>query len=89
LEQNPKMPRVEVEKLRAIFAGGQVKAKAPAQQQIYQNAMAVCTALTTAMDDRAKAKSEAQASAMVPSVMNGRTCSCAPPQRGRSEKGPA
>jgi len=65
------MPRVEVEKLRSSFAGGQVKAKTPAQKQIYQNAMAVCTALTTAMDDRAKAKSDALASAKVQSVTNG------------------
>jgi hypothetical protein len=71
LEENPKMPRVEVEKLRSSFAGGQIKAKTRAQQQIYQNAMAVCTALTTAMDDRAKARSDALASAKVTSVTNG------------------
>ncbi len=66
LEANPKQPRVEVEKLRASFAGGQIKAKTDAQKQIYQNAMAVCDALSKAMDDRARAKADAVASSKVP-----------------------
>jgi hypothetical protein len=71
LQKGPKMPRVQVETLRSTFAGGQVKAATYGQQQVYQNAMNVCTALTTAMDERAKAKSDAAASAKLPSVTNG------------------
>ena len=68
LEREPRMPRVEVEKLRSSFAAGQIKAQTPAQKQIYQNAMAVCESLTKAMDDRAKAQASALASAKVPSI---------------------
>ena len=82
LQKDPKMPRVEVETLRSTFAGGQIKAVTPAQQQIYQNAMNVCTALTTAMDDRAKSKSDALASAKLPSISNGSGIIKSSPVRG-------
>jgi hypothetical protein len=66
LDGNPKMPRIDVEKLRASFAAGQIKAATQGQQQIFQNAMAVCDALTKSMDERANAKAAAQASSKVP-----------------------
>jgi hypothetical protein len=71
LEQNPKMPRVKVETLRATFAGGMVTASTPAGQQIYQNAMAVCDAMTADMDARAKARAAAQAAAAAPTLSTG------------------
>jgi hypothetical protein len=82
LQQDPKMPRVQVETLRSTFAGGQVKATTPGQQQIYQNAMNVCTALTTAMDDRAKSKTDALSSAKLPSISNGSGIIKSSPVRG-------
>ena len=71
LEKNPAMPRVQVETLRASFGADVMRVAAPGQGQIYQNAMAVCDALTRAMDDRAKAKSDALASAKMHSILNG------------------
>ncbi len=73
LETDPKMPRVEVEKLHSIFAGEQIKAETYTQKQLYQNAMAVCEALTKGMDDRATEKSNALAASKAPSVSNGGT----------------
>src|SRR4051794_29470361 len=71
LETDPKMPRVDVEKLHSTFAGGQIKADTPSQKQIYRNAMAVCDALTMGMDERATAKSNALAAAKTPTLSNG------------------
>lgn len=71
LERDPKMPRVEVEKLRASFAGGEVKAVTPASKQIHQNAMAVCDSLTKGMDDRASSKAAAIAASKTPTLSNG------------------
>ena len=83
LNGDPKMPRVEVEKLRASFAAGQIKATTPTQQQIYQNAMAVCDALTRSMDDRANAKATAQASSMAPLLSNASSIIKSSPMKGR------
>lgn len=82
LQQNPKMPRVRVETLRATFAGGLVTASTPAQQQIYQNAMAVCDAMTNDMDARASARAAAQASASMPTLSNGGDIISSAPVRG-------
>lgn len=82
LEANPRLPRVEVEKLRATFAGGLIKAKTPAQKQIYQNAMGVCDSLNKAMDDRANARSAAQASSTVPMRSNATGIIKGSPTRG-------
>lgn len=82
LEKDPGMPRVEVEKLRSSFAGGEIKANTPGLKRVYQNAMAVCSALTKAMDDRATAKSNALASAKVPSISEARGVVKSSPVRG-------
>jgi hypothetical protein len=60
-----------VETLRATFAGGEAKAETPARKQIYENAMSVCSALTSAMDDRAKAASSAETASMAPTLSDG------------------
>ena len=83
LNGDPKMPRVEVEKLRASFAAGQITAKTQAQQQIFQNAMAVCDALTRSMDDRANAKATAQASSLAPLRSNAASIIKSSPMKGR------
>lgn len=83
LKGTPKMPRVEVETLRASFAAEQIKAMTQAQRQIYQNAMAVCDALTKSMDDRAKARAAAEASAKTPLNSNATSIIKSSPMRGR------
>jgi len=83
LEKDPGMPRIAVEKLRASLGGGAVKAKTPSQKQIYQSGIAVCEALTTAMDERAQARAAAMASAQVPSPSNGASIVNTMPLRGR------
>jgi len=82
LERDPQMPRVAVEKLRASLGGGAVKAKTRSQKQIYQGGIAVCEALTTAMDERAQARATAMASAQVPSPSNGGSIVKTSPLRG-------
>jgi hypothetical protein len=57
LQNDPKMPRVEVEFLRVSLVAGLSKAGTPALKQIYQNAIVVCDSLTRSMDDRAAKKS--------------------------------
>ena len=71
LGENPQMPRIPVEKLRASLGAGVVTAKTPAQQRIYQCAIAVCDALTNGMDERAQAKAAAISSGLSPSLSNG------------------
>ena len=71
LGENPQMPRIPVEKLRASLGAGVVTAKTPAQQQIYQCAMAVCDALTNGMDERAQARAAAIQSGLLPSISTG------------------
>jgi hypothetical protein len=71
LEKNPQMPRVKVETLRADFAASQVTASTPAQQQVYQNAMAVCDAMTSDMDARAKAQEQAKTSSQMSTLSTG------------------
>ena len=71
LGENPKMPRIPVETLRASLGAGVVTAKTPAQQQIYQCAMAVCDALTNGMDERAQARAAAIQSGLLPSISTG------------------
>jgi hypothetical protein len=82
LNKNPKLPRVEVEKLRSDFAAGQVKADTPHQRQIYENAMAVCDALIQGMDERAADVATAQASAKVPNSSTGGSIVKSSPIRG-------
>jgi hypothetical protein len=71
LGENPQMPRIPVETLRASLGAGIVTAKTPAQKQIYQCAIAVCDALTNAMDERAQARAAAVASGLLPSISTG------------------
>jgi hypothetical protein len=56
LQRSPKMPRVEIELLRAKFAAQVAKATSPAWKEVYQNAVVVCDSLTRGMDDRAAKK---------------------------------
>jgi hypothetical protein len=70
LQDDPKMPRVEIETLRATFAASQVTSSTPAEKNIYQNAMAVCDAMTSSMDARATARAAATA-AGAPSLSQG------------------
>ncbi len=83
LDANPKMPRIEVEKLRAAFAADQIKAKTQAEQLICQNAMALCDALTRSMDDRVKAQTDARTSAAVPMRSNATSIVKSSPMKGR------
>jgi hypothetical protein len=71
LGEDPKMPRIPVETLRASLGAGVVTAKTPAQQQIYQCAIAVCDALTNGMDERAQARAAAIQSGLLPSISTG------------------
>jgi len=71
LQENPPMPRVAVEKVRASLGAGVVRAKTTSLQQVYQCAMAVCEALTNAMDQRAESRAAAASSGLVPSLSNG------------------
>ncbi|EDY17568.1 hypothetical protein CfE428DRAFT_4866 [Chthoniobacter flavus Ellin428] len=71
LPQEPQMPRVSVEKLRATLSGEAVRAKTPSQKQICQYAIWVCDALTNGMDERAQTRAAAVSSALVPSLSNG------------------
>jgi len=82
LGENPQMPRIPVEKLRASLGAGVVTAKTPAQQQIYQCAIAVCDALTNGMDERAQARAAAIQSGLLPSVSNGASIVKTAPLRG-------
>jgi hypothetical protein len=82
LQANPKMPRVKVETLRAGFAAQAVTASTPAQQQIYQNAMAVCDAMTSDMDARANAIASAKAAAAAPTLSTGGDIINSAPVRG-------
>jgi hypothetical protein len=77
------MPRVPVEKLRALFGGDAVKAKTPLQKQVCQYGMAVCEALTNGMDERALTKAAALSSAQVPWLSNGASIVSTMPLRGR------
>lgn len=83
LKETPKMPRVQVETLRASFAAEQIKATTQGQRQVYQNAMAVCDALTKSMDDRARARAAADASAKTPLDSNATSIVKSSPMRGR------
>jgi len=71
LQADPKMPRVTVETLRAKFAAGLVTASTPAEKNVYENAMAVCDAMTSGMDARANARAAAKASAGEPTLSKG------------------
>ncbi|EDY18632.1 protein of unknown function DUF1080 [Chthoniobacter flavus Ellin428] len=71
LPQEPQMPRVTVEKLRATLSGEAVKARTPSQKQIFQYAIWVCDALTNGMDERAQTRAAAVSSSQVPSLSNG------------------
>jgi hypothetical protein len=82
LQANPKMPRVRVETLRATFAAQLVTASTPAEQQIYQNAMAVCDAMTSDMDARAKAQQAAKTAAEEPTLSTGGDIVDSAPVRG-------
>ena len=82
LGDNPQMPRIPVEKLRASLGAGVVTSKTPAQQQIYQYAIAVCDALTNGMDERAQAKAAAIASGLLPSISTGGSIVKTAPLRG-------
>ncbi len=82
LEKDPKLPRTDVDKLRAVFAGEAVTAATPAGKAISQNAMAVCDSLTKAMDERIAAKAAADASAKAPSLTSGGGINKASPMRG-------
>jgi len=82
LGENPQMPRIPVEKLRAALGAGVVTAKTPAQQQIYQCAIAVCDALTNGMDERAQARAAAIQSGLLPSISNGGSIVKTAPLRG-------
>jgi hypothetical protein len=88
LEANPKMPRVQVETLRASFAASLVTASTPAENNIYQNAMAVCDALTSDMDARATAQAAAKSSAKEPTLSTGGDIISSADARGRNP-GPA
>jgi len=82
LGENPQMPRIPVEKLRASLGAGVVTAKTPAQQRIYQCAIAVCDALTNGMDERAQARAAAIASGLLPSISTGGSIVKTAPLRG-------
>jgi len=71
LQQEPQMPRVSVEKLRATLSGEAVRARTPSQKRIFQYAIWVCDALTNGMDERARTRAAAVSSAQVPSLSNG------------------
>jgi len=71
LQNDPKMPRVKIETLRATFAAGLVTASTPAEKNIYENAMAVCDAMTSGMDARANAQAAAKSSAGEPTLSTG------------------
>lgn len=60
LDQQVALPRTELSQLRAGLASDSAKAPAPDKAQ-YQTAIAVCDALSQAMDEREKAVSNAQA----------------------------
>ncbi|MDB6138827.1 MAG: Serine/threonine protein kinase [Verrucomicrobiaceae bacterium] len=83
LEKDPKLPRVEVEKLRAGFAADGVKATSAEWKQVYQNAMAVCESLTKGMDDRATSQAAAIASSKAPTLSNGGSIIKSSPMRGK------
>jgi hypothetical protein len=76
------MPRVRVETLRSTFAGRMVTASTPAEQQIFQNAMAVCDAMTSDMDARANAITAAKAAAAAPTLSMGGDIVSSAPVRG-------
>jgi hypothetical protein len=82
LEQNPAMPRVKVETMRADFAASLVTASTPPEKQVYQNAMAVCDAMTSDMDARANAQAQAKASAEMPTLSTGGKIDESMPMRG-------
>ena len=84
LNQSPNLPRVEVEKLRSTFAADQVTAETPHQRQIFQQAMAVCDALTHGMDERAKDIAAAQAGGTMPTMSTGGGIIKSSPIRGRN-----
>ena len=84
LETNPAMPRVKVEIMRANFAASMVVASTPAEKQVYRNAMAVCDAMTSDMDARAKAQARAQASAEMPTLSTGGDIIASMPMHGRN-----
>jgi len=88
LEEKPKMPRVKVETLRATFAAGVVTASTPAEKEIYENAMAVCDAMTSDMDARANAQAAAKSAAQAPTLSTGGDIIASADARGR-HPGPA
>ncbi|HEY3901463.1 MAG TPA: SUMF1/EgtB/PvdO family nonheme iron enzyme [Chthoniobacter sp.] len=87
LQDDPSMPRVAVETLGAKLGAGVVKARTSAQKQIYECAVAVCSALTAGMDARAQAKADAVASGLLPSVSNGASIEKTSPLHGRGAGG--
>jgi hypothetical protein len=84
LETNPAMPRVQVETMRADFAASFVTGSTPAEKQVYRNAMAVCDAMTSDMDARAKAQAQAQTSAEMPTLSTGGDIIASMPMHGRN-----
>ncbi|HEY3901464.1 MAG TPA: DUF1080 domain-containing protein [Chthoniobacter sp.] len=89
LEQDPQMPRIPVEKLRASLGAGVVKAPTPAEKQIYEVAIATCEALTNGMDARVEARATAIASGLLPSISNGASIEKTSPLHGRGAGGAA
>jgi hypothetical protein len=87
LEANPRMPRVQVETLRANFAASLVTATTPAEKNIYVNAMAVCDAMASDMDARANAQAAARVSAKEPALSTGGDIIASANARGRDAGG--
>ena len=83
LEADPKAPTGQVAKLRSKFTVSLGKSETPSQKQVYVNAIAVCDAITKALDDRAKSKAGAEASAKTPLGSNAGSINKSMPQPGR------
>ena len=83
LEKDPKAPTGQVAKLRSNFTVSHGRAETPSQKQVYANAIAVCDAITKALDDRAKMKAGAEASAKMAASSNAGSINKSMPQPGR------
>jgi hypothetical protein len=82
LQNNTSMPRVQVETLRADFAASMVTADTAAEKRVYQNAVEVCNAMTSDMDARANAQTQAKTSSEMPTLSTGGDIDESMPMRG-------
>ena len=83
LDKDPKAPTGQVAKLHSTFTVALSAAETPSQKQVYANAIAVCDAITKALDDRSKSKAAAVASAKVPPLSTAGSINKSSPQPGR------